>query len=220
MSRGKRREGQCLLRLSPRLVVRLEAFVKKLRAENPGEVVTLEDALAGLLSEGTTRFAEFTSRASNGDVSRAELVAVLEANDDGGLGVSFEGGEERSRGAATVGRRAAPSAASLFHLVWVALGELLGTSATAILMRRSVQRVATRDAAREYPVVVRKGLDYEYELPPSWTDAETAAEATLRDLIHELWPILQELTGSVVTSRLRAIDELVRCDMIPAEKSE
>jgi hypothetical protein len=97
----------------------------------------------------------------------------------------------------------APSAAQLFELLWESLADVLGTAATAALLRRAIKRAAAHTSWSEPVVVARKGLDYEYRLPETWQqpDNEEALRA-LRILTAELRVLLVELTGPVVVRRL------------------
>ena len=93
-----------------------------------------------------------------------------------------------------------PTAGELFDLLWERLAELLGTAATATLVRR-----ATKRAAAEAPTVIvnHNTLNYEYKVPESWRRAaETNALRALRDLAKELGVLLTRLTGPVVVEQL------------------
>jgi hypothetical protein len=95
------------------------------------------------------------------------------------------------------------SAAELFDLLWDTLADVLGTAATATLVRRSLDRAASRIAAHEPIVVVRAGADYTYRLPEAWRQAgNDEAVDGLRILAAELRILLVELTGPVVVTRL------------------
>src|SRR4029453_5696392 len=62
----------------------------------------------------------------------------------------------------------AESAAELFDLLWGTLADVLGTAATATLLRRAIKQSAARTAWSEPAVVARDGLDYTYRLPEAW----------------------------------------------------
>ena len=101
------------------------------------------------------------------------------------------------------------SAAALFDLLWENVADILGTAATATLMRRSIQRAAARTAWSEPVVVARTGLDYTYRLPESWTQpGNDEAVAMLRVVAAELRVLLVELTGLVVVTRLGRLEPL------------
>ncbi len=95
------------------------------------------------------------------------------------------------------------SAAELFALLWESLADVLGTAASATLLRRAIKQAASRTAWSEPVVVTKNGLDYEYRLPETWKqpDNNEAVDA-LRVVAAELRVLLVELTGPVVVRRL------------------
>jgi len=98
---------------------------------------------------------------------------------------------------------AGTSAADLFDLLWGTLADILGTAATATLLRRAIKQAAVRIAWSEPLVVARTGLDYTYRLPETWKQPgndETVDE--LRIVAAQLKLLLIELTGPVVVARL------------------
>jgi hypothetical protein len=98
---------------------------------------------------------------------------------------------------------AGTSAAELFDLLWGTLADVLGTAATATLLRRSIKRAADRTAWSEPLVVARNGLDYTYRLPEAWKQpGNDEAVDGLRIVAAELKLLLIELTGPVVVARL------------------
>ena len=95
------------------------------------------------------------------------------------------------------------SAAELFDLLWGTLADVLGTAATATLLRRSIRRAADRTAWSEPLVVTRQGLDYTYRLPEAWKQpGNDEAVDVFRIVAAELRLLLIELTGPVVVARL------------------
>ena len=95
------------------------------------------------------------------------------------------------------------SAAELFDLLWGTLADVLGTAATATLLRRAIKRGAARTAWSEPVVVARNGLDYTYRLPEAWKQpGNDRAVDALRIVAAELKVLLIELTGPVVVARL------------------
>jgi hypothetical protein len=95
------------------------------------------------------------------------------------------------------------SAAELFDLLWESLADVLGTAATATLVRRALTRVAPETSRREPILVTRSGLNYEYRLPERWKQiGNEEAVGALRVVAAELRVLLVELTGSVVVRRL------------------
>ena len=111
---------------------------------------------------------------------------------------------DTSRGEATT--------AAVFQTIWNALASVLGTQATATLLRR-----AARGAAHGRPdlqglkgfVIIREELEYKYVLPPSWRENHAESWSALRYLVEEqLVPLLTELTGPVGVRLLERIPEL------------
>jgi hypothetical protein len=99
--------------------------------------------------------------------------------------------------------RDAISAAELFELLWESLADVLGTAATATLLRRAIKRAAAHTSWSEPVIIARKGLDYEYRLPETWQQPDNEeALGVLRILAAELRVLLVELTGPVVVRRL------------------
>ena len=95
------------------------------------------------------------------------------------------------------------SAAELFDLLWETLADVLGTAATATLLRRSINEAAARTAWSKPIVVARNGLDYTYRLPETWQQpGNDEAVDALRIVAAELRVLLVALTGPVVVARL------------------
>ena len=95
------------------------------------------------------------------------------------------------------------SAAELFDLLWGTLADVLGTAATATLLRRSIKQVAARTAWSEPVIVGRNGLDYTYRLPETWKQpGNDEAVDVFRIVAAQLRLLLIELTGPVVVTRL------------------
>ncbi|HYH94585.1 hypothetical protein [Hyalangium sp.] len=107
--------------------------------------------------------------------------------------------------------------AVLFESIWGALVDLLGSAATATLIRRSLKRAAARVPELDGISINRERFEYRYVLPPGWKDNATEALDGLREVARELHPLLLELTGSVVLHRLRGIPDLERCRVFPSE---
>jgi hypothetical protein len=112
------------------------------------------------------------------------------------------------------------TASELFAVLWERLADILGTSAVATLLRRSAKSVARRRTALSALAISRNGLSYGYVLPISWEQPTEESIDELRELICELWPLLIELTGSVVVKKLQHADELVAFDLIPPEEEK
>jgi len=113
----------------------------------------------------------------------------------------------------------ATSAASLFNLLWDELAGVLGTAATAILLRRATQRALARNRQLAELIIERENLEYRYRLPSSWEDRAEEMPAALRDLIGQLRRLLVELTGPVILRHLEQIPEL-REQIAPPQKEE
>jgi hypothetical protein len=97
----------------------------------------------------------------------------------------------------------AASAAELFDLLWESLADVLGTAATATLLRRSIKRASSQTSWSEPVIVARNGPDYEYRLPETWRQpGNEEALSALRVVAAELRRLLIELTGPVVVRRL------------------
>ena len=105
----------------------------------------------------------------------------------------------------------------LFEHIWAALVDLLGSAATATLIRRSLKRAAERVPGLEGISVSRERFEYRYVLPRGWKDNPAGALEGLREVAGELQPLLLELTGSVVLHRLRGIPDLERCRVFRSE---
>jgi hypothetical protein len=100
--------------------------------------------------------------------------------------------------------------AALFTMVWETLTELLGTAATAAIVRHAAGRAATESLELVDLFIRREDLEYRYTLPHTWSDAVTAERVpiALHALVAEIGRVLGELTGTVVVGRLEQIPEL------------
>ena len=114
---------------------------------------------------------------------------------------------------------AGPSPAVLFNILWEALADVLGTAATAILLRRAAQRALPRCPQLAELAIERENLEYRYTLPSTWEDRTEVLPEALRELIGELRPLLVELTGPVVLRHLEQVPEL-RERIVPLRKEE
>lgn len=112
------------------------------------------------------------------------------------------------------------TAARLFEIVWETMSDVIGTAATATLVRRSAKRVSERSQQLASVTVTREGFDYRYSLPDQWQRPESDALAALRELARELSPLLIELTGPVLIRRLVAHDDLQRCRILFQERPQ
>jgi hypothetical protein len=99
-------------------------------------------------------------------------------------------------------------ASALFGILWEALADLLGSAATATLLRRAARRGAIGNPELLELAVDREGLAWVYTCPPAWNGGSPDHLNGLRALIGELRPILVEMTGAVVVQHLEQIREL------------
>jgi hypothetical protein len=100
------------------------------------------------------------------------------------------------------------TAAALFDLLWGTLADVLGTAATAVVLRRAAKR-ATGAPELHRLVIQREAIGYTYIVPTGWREHGAGApEAALDALARELRPLLAELTGSVVLQRLERVPGL------------
>jgi hypothetical protein len=101
-----------------------------------------------------------------------------------------------------------PTTSDLFTILWGALADLLGTAATAVLLKRAARRAAARSPELAELVIQRQGLDYTYSCPTGWSGRSVGTPPALRDLIGELRPLLIEMTGQLVIKHLEEVLEL------------
>jgi hypothetical protein len=113
---------------------------------------------------------------------------------------------------------ASPSPAVLFTLLWDALVDLLGTAATAALLRRAAQHANRDNPGLADVYVVREGLDYRYSLPGAWHVPTDAADRAFRQLVAALMPVLAELTGPVAARHLARVRELREGGIVPLQE--
>jgi len=103
------------------------------------------------------------------------------------------------------------SAAEVFDLLWESLADVVGTAATATLLRRAIKQAVSQTSWPEPITVARNGLDYEYRLPETWTQpGNEEAIGVLRVVAAELRVLLVELTGPVVVQRLSRLAPLLK----------
>src|SRR5688572_4495473 len=65
--------------------------------------------------------------------------------------------------------------AALFALVWEALAEVLGTAATAAIIRRAAGQAAEVSPELVDVVIRLENLEYRYTLPHSWSEPDSSA---------------------------------------------
>lgn len=106
----------------------------------------------------------------------------------------------RSIPAAVDGERG--ESAALFAILWDTLADVLGTSATAALLRRAARGATGRCPELAALGIVREELEYRYTVPAAVTTT------ALRELVVELRPLLVEMTGPIVIGHLDRVPEL------------
>jgi hypothetical protein len=105
------------------------------------------------------------------------------------------------------GAAAELSGAVLFGLLWDELAGLLGTAATAALLRRAARRALPRNQELVELTIARLDDQFGYVVPESFALAK-GPPAALRALAEELRPLLVELTGQVALRHLDRVPEL------------
>jgi hypothetical protein len=108
-----------------------------------------------------------------------------------------------------------PTTASLFAILWNALTDLMGSSATATLIRRAAKHAARKRPGVGVLVIHRPLFEYEYILPEVWLD-DRKAHDELSELVNALLPLLAELTGGIALGRLQSIPVLLRSGLVGA----
>jgi len=101
-----------------------------------------------------------------------------------------------------------PTAGELFGSLWNGIADILGTAATATLLRRAVRKAAEHRPELKGLVIRREAIEYAFTVPSSWNEPQTTALDALRDVARELRPLLAELTGRVVLRQLEKVDLL------------
>ena len=118
----------------------------------------------------------------------------------------------------TAGDDTSGTPSEIFKVLWGALVEILGSPATATLLRRSAKM-----RLRDFPElgelgITRKGFEYVYAVPADWNHANEQSNAALQALIQDLCSLLLELTGPVVLHRLEALPQLAKCGLSRSEE--
>lgn len=112
-----------------------------------------------------------------------------------------------------------PTTSDLFTILWDALADLLGTAATARLLRRAARRAVVRSPELAQLIIQRQGLVYTYTCPTGWSGTSVGPPPALRDLVGELRPLLIEMTGQLAMEHLEQFLEL-RELLLPAPHEE
>ncbi len=99
------------------------------------------------------------------------------------------------------------------------MADLVGTAATAALLRRALKRASAKQPELAAVVLRRDGLEYAWALPAAWHDPERldAVEHLRRMVRDELHPLFRELTGLVIAHRLAHVPELVEAGLAGEE---
>src|SRR5688572_9511860 len=108
----------------------------------------------------------------------------------------------------------------VFATLWEALADLLGTAATATLLRRAAQRATWRCPEHGELIIADTKLDYSYSTPPAWKDRKGDPSSALRELFDEPRPLLVDLTGAVVINHLGRTPELRQLGFISAHEEQ
>lgn len=96
------------------------------------------------------------------------------------------------------------SSADLFEVVWRELSEVIGTTATAMLLRRAARSAANGELESGL-TIVREGFEHRYTVPETWHEHGGPARAAVECIFRELRSLLIELTGPVLIRRLAMI---------------
>jgi len=99
----------------------------------------------------------------------------------------------------------------IFDVLWGTLVELLGSTATATLLRRSARRRLGDFPELVELAITRKDFEYTYAVPADWKYASERSNAALQALVQDLCSLLLELTGPVVLHRLKTSSQLAKC---------
>lgn len=114
------------------------------------------------------------------------------------------------------------TAAELFQRLWDEVADLVGTAATAALLRRALKQASAKQPELAALVLKREGLTYAWVLPASWHDPERRDAVThLRRMVRDdLHPLFRELAGPVITRRLAQAPELVEAGLTGEEAND
>jgi hypothetical protein len=95
----------------------------------------------------------------------------------------------------------------LFSILWAELVALIGTAATAAILRRAIRRALPRSPELADLAIERVDDQFGYAAPASFALANGPPPA-LRELVEELRPLLAELMGQVALLQLGRVPEL------------
>lgn len=108
------------------------------------------------------------------------------------------------------------SASELFDVLWASLRDVIGPTATATLVGRSIKQARAGHPQLDEIAIVQRHFEYTYTLPPAWKTADAAAYAQFKAIVEELWPLLSSLTGTLVLKRLSSVRLLQESGVLPA----
>src|SRR5258708_23458702 len=86
----------------------------------------------------------------------------------------------------TAGDETSGTPSEIFNVLWGALVEILGSSATATLLRRGAKRRLGDFPELGALAITRKGFEYACAGPADWKPANKRADAALQALLHDL----------------------------------
>lgn len=97
----------------------------------------------------------------------------------------------------------------LFSLIRVALVDVMGSTAFAVLLRRAVARAAPAEPELSEIAVMRDGFAYQYRLPPTWQRIENInAYRALAALLKAMLPLAVEISGRLAARRVVELEPL------------
>jgi len=99
------------------------------------------------------------------------------------------------------------SGAVLFSILWAELVELIGTAATAAVLRRAIHRALPRRPELSSLVIKRVDDQYGYAVPACFAPPSGPPPA-LCEIGGELRVLLEELMGQVALRQLDRVPEL------------
>lgn len=99
------------------------------------------------------------------------------------------------------------SGSALFKVLWDRLADLLGITATAVVLDRAARSARARGHELDGLTISRVDGQFGYVVPPSFAQT-TGPSVALRRLLDELRPLLLELTGQVAVRHLEEVPEL------------
>jgi len=111
----------------------------------------------------------------------------------------------------------AHTAAEVFDVLWATLADVIGPTATAALLQRSVKRASADVPELRDLVIAREQFVYTYTVPASWAKTLVDPDGALAQMVRQLIPLLSELTGSVVVRRLQAEPVLGHSGVMPKD---